>query len=85
MTVDAFLPPRRPWRLGVAIFVLAVAALGGAALVAKHPWSEKPVPVATALPASKPIDPIETGSVAAGDAIGDMIQNLDAKGAPRPR
>jgi hypothetical protein len=84
MTVDVFLPRRRPWALGLATFILGVAALGGGALLAKYAWLDKPEPAATVLPASNPIDPIETGAIAAGDSIGDMIDKLDVKGASKP-
>jgi hypothetical protein len=43
-------------------------------------WEKKEV-AAAVLPASQPVDHIETGSVVVADTIGAMIEKLDRKDA----
>jgi hypothetical protein len=60
----------------LAAFILALAAIPGAALVGERLRESGAAPVP---PASQPIDRIETGSDVGADTIGAMIDKLDRK------
>src|SRR5262245_21027088 len=83
MTVDVFVGRRRGWKLGLVTFALIIAIAAGGTFAVMRIWVDRPAiaaPAAAAIvPVKAPVDPVETGSIAAGDEIGDMIQKLDVK------
>jgi hypothetical protein len=83
MTVDVFVPRRRGLRLGLVTFALIIALAAGGTYAVERIWLDKPAIAAPGIPIAAPVDPVQTGSVAAGDAIGDMIEKLDTKAPPK--
>lgn len=87
MTIDVFVGRRRGWKLGLVTFALIIAIAAGGTYAVMRIWVDKPAMAAVAaVPfAPPPLDPIATGAIAGSDAIGDMIEKLDVKPAPKSR
>jgi hypothetical protein len=74
--------PRRPL-LRLVTATLATCFIVGVALLGVHKWNGKTDIIAPPPPPS--VDPIQTGSIPVGDAIGDMIKKSDGKAARQHR
>ncbi len=99
MILDDIVDRHRGPVLRLVTASLAIGVIAGTAFLGLHGSASKPPSIAGPLPTS--VDPIQTGSIpgrdapsaapaqtgpiAAGDVIGDMIEKLDSRATPQHR